>query len=148
MENVLPYVLALAKKHTNEIGFIPRPKLELYEQRGQILAAQENDELCGFLVLGRDYRTMHVYQTCVQYDARRRKHAIALVNRLEQIAARRNCTAISLRCALDLEANSFWLASGFKLERVDTTPNTRGRQVGVYRKEVTPCSQRLLFVPG
>ena len=49
----LPFMLDLEKKHFDEIGFIPKPRLEQYRDRGQIWVASENDESCGFLVWGR-----------------------------------------------------------------------------------------------
>jgi GNAT superfamily N-acetyltransferase len=111
----LDYIVNLAKKHTDEIGFIPRPTLERYWQCGQIEFEYENDELCGFLVFGNGRPTLRIYQAVIQYDARRREHGTNLVQRLILKADRRGYDALALWCANDLEANEFWKALGFVL---------------------------------
>lgn len=121
------YIEQLARSEYEAIGFIPRPRLEQYSARGQILMAQENDENAGFLVFGAGWPTLRVYQACIQYDARRREHGASLVQRLIAEAQRRGCYLISLWCADDLPANDFWQALGFR--HIATRPGgvKRGR---------------------
>lgn len=40
--NMLEYIISLAKKHTDEIGFIPRVRVEEYVNAGQVFLATEN----------------------------------------------------------------------------------------------------------
>lgn len=142
----LNYVVDLARRNTDAIGFIPRPKLEKYEQAGQILTGYENDEPCGFLVYGNGYPLLRVYQACIQYDARRREHGFALVRDLETRAAHRGVEAISLWCASDLEASEFWRAAGF--ERVGTKLGgaRRARSLSCWRKIMPAPAQPCLEV--
>ena len=123
----LRYIEHLAKSNYEAIGFIPRPRLQEYAARGQILMAQENDESAGFLVFGAGWPTLRVYQACVQYDARRREHGVALVDRLTAEAQRRGCHFISLWCADDLPANEFWSAVGFQRIATRAGGTKRGR---------------------
>ena len=109
------YAVALAKRNSEALSFIPTPQLENYAAKGQLLIQTENDEPCGFLVYGAGFPVMRVYQSCIQFDARRRENGMALVARLVAVAERRQCQGISLWCAQDLEANAFWSAAGFQL---------------------------------
>lgn len=140
----LRYVEHLARSNYAAIGFIPRPRLEEYAARGQILMAEENDEAAGFLVFGAGWPALKVYQACIQYDARRREHGADLVARLVAEAQRRGCHVISLWCADDLPANEFWRAVGFK--------QVAQRQGGLHRGRVhnrwilpVPSDQLTLF---
>jgi ribosomal protein S18 acetylase RimI-like enzyme len=125
--NDLDYVLALSRKHYEEIGFLPAPKLAEYRQRGQLWIAQENDERCGFMVWGRGWPILRVYQVCIQYDARRREHGFGLVRRLIAKADQEGYEAISCYVADDIEANDFWRACGFQCVGQRDNSNRRGR---------------------
>lgn len=112
-EMMLRYVLELARKNTEALGFIPAPKLEQYAAAGQLWMAYENDDPCGYLVFGAGWPVLRIYQACIQYDARRREHGLALLRRLIAYAIAHGYEAISCWCADDLEANAFWQAAGF-----------------------------------
>ena len=127
MSAPVAFAESLARKNYEAIGFIPRPRLEWYADRGQLLTAEENGEPAGFLVFGGGWPVLKVYQACVQYDARRREHGLALVGRLTRIALRRGCHAIALWCADDLEANAFWRAAGFQFAGRRDGGRARGR---------------------
>lgn len=127
MSDTVKYVVDLARKNAEALSFIPAPRLEQYSQNGQILVAFENDEPCGFLVLGNGAETMRVYQACIQYDSRRREHGLALVRRLVAKATQKGCQSISLWCADDLESNEFWRAAGFTFAGQRTGGRSRGR---------------------
>src|ERR1035437_8065890 len=105
----LRYVESLMRQNYEAVGFIPKPRLEQYALRGQLLVENENDEPCGYLVFGKTaWPYLRVYQSVVQYDARRREHGLALVRRLVAIGQERGAAAISLWCADALDANVFW----------------------------------------
>ena len=110
----IPYVTALARRHYEQIGFLPEPRLRAYWQAGQLWLDQENDEPCGFLVWGNGYPVLRVYQVCIQYDAQRRLHASRLVGRLIRKAESEGYDAISCWVADDIPANDFWRAMGFR----------------------------------
>ena len=123
----LAYVLALSRKHYEEIGFLPAPRLEQYKASGQLWMAHENNEACGFMVWGRGWPVLRVYQVCIQYDAQRRQHGVDLVRRLIQKADREGYDAISCYVADDIQANAFWKAAGFLHAGQRNNFNQRGR---------------------
>jgi len=110
----LKYIISLSRKNFNAIGFIPGTKIELLEAKGQIIYEYDNDELCGFLIYGRGWPILNVYQSCIQYEARRIYHGLNLIKRLIKYADSKKYSAISLWCANDLEANKFWQSCGFQ----------------------------------
>ena len=132
----VPFIDDLARKNSEALSFIPRPKLDHYARYGQIILGMENDQPCGFLVHGRGSAVMKVYQACVCYDARRWRHGFAMVEELKRRALRSGCAAIRLRCAADLEANAFWLACGFSLVAVEQGGKRRKRLINVYRMDL------------
>jgi ribosomal protein S18 acetylase RimI-like enzyme len=135
----LPFVLSLARRETETIGFLPGAAVREYQARGGILVARENGEPCGFLVwrLSHGRRRTHaalptgrhlkVIQACVHYDVRRIGHGFALVARLERIARRRSAEFVSLFCADDLMANAFWKSCGFLWRGCRPGGDRRGR---------------------
>lgn len=135
------------EKNYEAVGFLPLPRLEEYAQRGQILLQTENDDPCGYLAFGNGWPTLKVYQCCIQYDARRLEHATALVNRLVVIGRQRGCTAISLWCADDLDANAFWKASGFHFGGQRDVGNRRGRKHNKWVLWIPDTPQLHLFPP-
>jgi hypothetical protein len=131
------YVTSIAKKFTNEIGFIP---LQRYENAilGQELFVQElNDEPCGFLFTGKpNLGRIHIWQTAIQLDARRLAAATSMIDRLKEHARRKHVHTITLRCRDDLDANAFWKATGFVLRRISLAGKARGGTILEYSLEV------------
>lgn len=121
------YVEHLMRSNYDAVGFIPRPRLEQYAARGQVLMEHENDAPAGFLVFGAGWPTLRIYQACIQYDARRIEHGTRLVERVMTEAARRGCHIVSLWCADDLPANAFWEAVGFRCIGTRPGGSARGR---------------------
>ncbi len=142
---LLPYIRDLMAKNYEAVGFLPVPRLEEYAARGQVLVQRENDEPCGYLAFGNGWPVLKVYQCCIQTDARRVAHATELVNRLIGIARDRNCMAISLWCADDLDSNGFWRAMGFQFGGQRDNGNRRGRKHNKWVLFVTGGSQLQLF---
>lgn len=121
------YAADLMRKHYDEVGFLPTPRLELYAQRNQLWLQYENDEPCGYLVFGNGWPVLKVYQCCIQTDARRHEHAATLIQALIQVGRDRGCLSVALWCAEDLEANMFWKAMGFTHQGTRDVNNRRGR---------------------
>jgi len=111
------YELSLAKRFTDQLGFLTRDAVEHYAMRGGVLRARENEEPAGFLVFvstkGDQPRVAQIYQAAVQLDAQRRKHGLALVDQACQLSRSSGAHLMQCWCASDLEANEFWLAAGF-----------------------------------
>ena len=129
---LLSLCIDLMHKDRRALGFIPAARFEERIQLGQVVPAWENDEMCGYVLVGRARETLHIHQTAICLDARRFRHAANLVHLVKQRAERAGCHAIRLRCAVDLEANLFWTAQGF--ERIATVAgqNRTGRLINVY----------------
>lgn len=124
---VLAYVEALSRKHYEEIGFLPKPRLEQYHQAGRLWMQTENDDLCGFLVWGNGWPALRVYQVCIQYDAQRRMHGAELVGRLIRKAEAEGYERISAWVADDIPANDFWHSMGFQFHGQRAGGSKRGR---------------------
>lgn len=124
----LRYVTDLARKHYEEIGFLPAPRLEEYRRSGQLWTADENGEPCGFLVWGNGWPVLRVYQVCIQYDAQRRLHGAALIGKLINKAEAEGYDRISCWVADDIPANDFWQAMGFVKMAERAGGKKRGRK--------------------
>lgn len=124
----LKYIDDLAHKNSEALSFIPLPKIEKYMAVGQVLIETENDEPCGYAIFGNGFPVLKVYQACIQYDARRLQHGMWIVKRLICEAQKRHCSAISLFCADDLDANRFWQSVGFMFAGQREGGKRRGRK--------------------
>lgn len=134
----LRYVLDLAKRHTNEIGFLPRQAYQNLIAMRRVHLALENDEPAG-MILGRDalrwcIAMRPITQAAIQYDAQRRHHGLALVTQAAADASAAGQVALQACCREGLEANKFWRIAGFvEICRLDPT-NARNRKVICWRK--------------
>lgn len=124
----LKYIISLSKKFTNQIGFIPKPRIETDFEKGRFLIERENDEPCGFLYCGNGKKNLVILQAAIQYDAQRRTHGLNLVKRLILYAEAKGFETISCKCADDLEANEFWKSCGFVWSGISEHESKRGRR--------------------
>lgn len=127
-ESAVKYADDLARKNSEALSFIPRPSIEEYARAGQLMLTTENDEPCGFLIHGDSWPQVRIYQACIQYDARRREHGMALVAALADKARAQGCTDVRLWCADDLDSNEFWRAAGFEYCAQRRGGRRRGRK--------------------
>jgi N-acetylglutamate synthase-like GNAT family acetyltransferase len=114
----LKFVIALQKKFSNQLGFVPRQGLEWYLQAGRVSFVFENDCPAGY-ILGRDsfrwcIAMRPITQAAIAFDAQRRRHGLALVAAEETAAREAGQVALQAMCRSDLEANDFWIAAGFE----------------------------------
>ncbi|QOV90906.1 GNAT family N-acetyltransferase [Humisphaera borealis] len=133
----LPYIVALAKRETDTIGFLPRAAYAEYitasPARKGVLLARLNGDPCGFMVwrIAADNTpapaSAKIIQTCIQYDARRRSRGVALVGELLYRVGLLGVERVSLWCADDLEANAFWESCGFQFRGQRDGGTRRGR---------------------
>lgn len=103
---------------------------------GRLLFQFENNDPCGFLLLGPPKKTWRIYQTCVQPDARRIEHATTLIDTIKRRAHAANVHQIELWCAADLEANQFWQAVGFQPTTTRHKRKEKNRLQQGYRLEL------------
>lgn len=134
----LQYVIALSKKFTNEIGFLPRAALDWYLQNSRITFALENGEPCGF-ILGRKSlrwnRSLRpITQAAIQFDAQRRSHGLAVVQHTADMALLAGQQALQAMCRDGLDSNEFWQIAGFIKIGSYLPGNARAKQINCWRK--------------
>lgn len=135
------YIDSLAKKFSNEVGFLPNVALEAYIAMGGVQLGLENGEPAGY-ILSRGYLRWNIAlrpitQAAVQFDAQRRHLGLELVHRAENDARDVGQIAIQACCREGLDANDFWKAAGFReICRLDPR-SARGRNIIVWRKPLT-----------
>lgn len=116
----------------HSIGWLPTLAYTQAHEGGRIHVLYRNADLVGF--------TLHSYQPnaaevrCLQVwvrrDARQIEHGRALILNLERIAQGLRAWRLRLWCAIDLEANHFWRALGFRAQ------NWRWSPAGNHRRHV------------
>lgn len=127
----LPFMDALQKAHSKQLGFFPRAQMEGYLNAGHVLVAEEaaSGERLGYVAsrdryLKRDELGV-IYQLCVAEAGRRKLVAATL---LRDVFARSlyGCRLYCCWCAQDLAANRFWEALGFQPIAFRTGSRTKG----------------------
>lgn len=137
----LAFVVSLAKTETDTIGFIPRSRYELYLDAGTLRIQRVNGQRCGFLCHGlpRRGQPVHVYQCCIQTDARRLQAATTLITTFIFECRCVGATEILLRCRTDIEANWFWQAMRFDPINIEPAGARRGGTITTYRRLLQPA---------
>lgn len=148
---------ALRKKEGKALGFIPKERyLSIMERRESygraryryedVLIAFDNDDPTGFAYVsyGPKSHVGNIYQIVIREDARRWHRAALVLDYFEAQATERLCTTAKCRVAVDLEANHFWQAMGYRItgEAVSTflqrTESKSGRVLSEYEKPLSP----------
>ncbi len=140
------FIIGLMKTETDALGFIPAPAIRSrWIPKGRyIIQRDRRGRRRGYLLHGpaRPGRELFVNQVCIEYDHRLKGYALLAVRELLNRAHDARCTAINLRCAADLSANSFWLSIGFSLVDVVDGGRRRDREICVYRISLLDISDR------
>lgn len=138
----LPYMLDLHRKNKGALGFLPADAFNDFLYRvGNARAGivTENGDPTGYILARHSRDVMRIVHACIQYDARRRTHGIALVQWALQTW---KPTTVRLKCAGDLASNLFWRDMGFTCIHTDVTH--RGRAINTWLLDLTPT----LFMPS
>jgi GNAT superfamily N-acetyltransferase len=146
----LPFILDLAKKDPDALGFVPREAIAEQIDGRQCVVAVANGDLVGYVLHGKGgTAVLPIVQAAVIPDARRERIASALVDRVKQRAGKLGCQEVGLACAADLVgALAFWKASGFRLIGSTNGGATRGRVLNVFKTHaVDPLQPALLGLP-
>jgi hypothetical protein len=141
----LKYVESLMRKNYEAVGFLPMSVAERYLTANQLWLQYENNEPCGYLIFGNGHPTCRVFQCCIQTDARRQHGATQLINALIQKTELEGYSAISLRCADDLESNKFWEAIGFVFVGQSQGGKARGRKINHWLLRLHNSTQSNFF---
>ena len=139
------YVESLMRKNYKALGFLPSSAIERYDDLGQLWLQYENDEPCGYLIFGDGWPVCKVWQCCIQVDARRQQGASQLIQALISKCEDGGYSSISLRCADDLESNSFWAAFGFHFVKQSQGGMSRGRKINHWVFDLHDSKQLRLF---
>lgn len=135
-EQLIRYCSHLEWLNADAVGYIPKPALEKYAARNQILLVWENDDPCGYVLfndtpgtrlVNARPGTCRIYQACVQYDARRVLHGTEVVKRVILRASRAGLPNVDCYVTDTLPANEFWRALGFHLTDTRLGGSKRGR---------------------
>lgn len=137
----MTFITALAKRFTNEIGFLPREAVAWYLENSRVVFALENQDPCGF-VLGRTHLRWNrllrpITQAAVHFDAQRRNHGLALVKHVAAMASDAGQSAVQAMCRDGLDANEFWRLAGFVHIGSYSPGNKRRRLMHCWRKLLT-----------
>ena len=145
------YIIGLMKTETVALGFIPSPTIrDRFVRRGlYVIQRDARGRRRGYLLHGppKPGRRLHIHQACIDYDYRQRGFGILAVRTVIMRALQADCSAVTLRCALDLPANAFWHAAGFEVEEVLPGGKQRHRVILRYVLPLAGASTRLV-VPG
>lgn len=112
-DSALSFIFSEAKKGRNSIGFVPWKGVEDADLLGRLAVLYRNDDLVGFLLFGPSKTNCKVFQIWIREDARLLIHGRLCIDWLSEWARRRGLSRLSLWCADDLPAATFWRALGF-----------------------------------
>jgi len=96
------------------IGWLPAAAYDEAHLAGRLLALWNNDDLVGFLLWSCDGYELRILQIWIRRDARLLLHGRALIEGAEETARAEGAVRLRLWCAIDLAANLFWRALGFR----------------------------------
>lgn len=131
------FIIGLMRTATDALGFIPAPdiKRRWVARRQYILQLDRHGRKRGYLLHGPPHadKPLHINQAVIQHEHRLRGYATLALRELLERAHAAGSTEILLRCAADLEANAFWLSSGFTPYATLPGGKRRNRQIIAYR---------------
>lgn len=136
-EALADFCIALHRQNSEALGLIPAERMREYARSGQVFAAFEGGEACGYLIAGLRPPWARVWQACVEFTLRGLGHGSVMVAALEEKARRAGCIGITLRCRDGLDSNLFWQALGFQLEHQIPGGARRGKPLNVWSKRIS-----------
>lgn len=116
----LDSIKAIADRHKVELGFVRRPTLALALAGNEVLVAEVDGEVVGFVHYHhrRDQQTT-LYNIVVTRDYRQRGIGAALLATLCGEARTHHKDHIILKCPSELDANGFYADLGYSLLRTE-----------------------------
>jgi L-amino acid N-acyltransferase YncA len=131
--DVATWIDGLRRENSEALGFLPLVSLEQqYVANGRyVLQHDERGRRVGYLLHGAPQygRALNISQHCIQYERRQKGYGEQALKELLDRAERAGVSAISVRCATDLESLHFWQAEGFVLRDVVPGGERRQRQI-------------------
>lgn len=132
----LSWIKAEARKGTNEIGFVPWPRVEADAARGRVIVASENGDLVAWALVGAPRPVRVITQLWTRRDARRFAFARGLVDEIALRSRVGLSRVLQATCAADIEGWQLWGACGFMLHQMKDGGRCRGRRLGVFRRSL------------
>lgn len=144
----LAFIKHLAARNSNAVGFIPDAGVLNYVDAGCVTITRENDDEAGYLLArpreaGRAY-IRPIVQAAVCFDARRRRHALSLVDDLARAAFVSGQLLLQCWCREELEANDFWQAAGFIAVARRHAGSARGKPCILWRRPLSTAATAVL----
>lgn len=137
--DALRFVFAEAAKGTNEIGFIPRPRVERDASAGRVVVVVENGDLVAWALVGvgSPGKLLPLQQLWTRSDARRHLFASAAVAAVCRHAQQKGRSEVQARCAIELRpANLLWDSLGFTPVALRRGGKSRSRRLLLWRRDV------------
>lgn len=102
----------LMKMNSKTLGFLPKPALQSYLAKNNVIGAiTDNGELAGYLLFGANRNYFRITHLCVLEKYRRQGIARCLVSTLSESASTQK--SIKLNCRHDYPVNNLWPKLGF-----------------------------------
>jgi hypothetical protein len=137
-----PYIIALQKKFSNQIGFLPTAAIDELVTASRVLVGRINEEPAGYFAFRQKMRGVpncaSIVQAAVQYDAQRLGVAMALENAAAELCRNAKAEMIQAWCRSDLPANLFWDVMRYRQIAQRHPKNARKRPIILWRKPLTP----------
>lgn len=137
----LEFIAGLMRENYEAVGFLPTSAIQERYMNGQhIIQTDLAGRRVGYLLHGvpAPGHVLTVAQTVVEYDKRTIGFGNEMVDELIRRARSRYCRSLILKCAEDLDANTFWLAVGFQHTNTLYPNNARRRAINVYTLDLQP----------
>lgn len=110
----LSYIYHLQNVLNHSVGHAPRGALQDRIDTARIIVIEENDHVAGFLnFTHRQDQVTHISQVAVDPEIWRNAAGSAIMQVIIQSAKDAGSKALTLKSALDLDANQFWPTLGF-----------------------------------
>jgi GNAT superfamily N-acetyltransferase len=141
MLNDLDFIIGLMRQNYEALGFIPQTTIEQrYIAQGQFVIQSLFGKPVGYILHGKPVvgGILTIPQAVIDFDFRDRGYGMDAVQAVIDRAKQKNCRAVKVRVAADLNANTFWKSAGFELVNVKQPDNQRKRAINVYILDLWP----------
>lgn len=136
----VPFIYDLANKYTNMIGYCPRGGIDDRVHSRRVILLEQNGQHAGYVsATHRLDGITHLPQVAVARELWRTDAGSDLLRTLVNAASDAGSLAITLRSAVDLDANRFWPTLGFEL--LGTFPGRR-RDLNAWALRIRPDPQQ------
>lgn len=145
LRQTMSFIYSASRLDGNMIGWMPYQAYDTRHAQGRLIALWNNNDLVGFLMWSpNQLGEIRILQIWVRADARMILHGRALVNWLDHEAQKTGHQVIRLWCAVDLAANLFWPAVGFRYRCWRWGTGKKSRRHALWWRTITP---RAVWLP-